>query len=121
MKQYRTYTCIRCSQKTKTERVTDGYTFGNPLYTCPHCGALNYDPYITEPALLSPEKLLKDAKSGMNSMLFLLYMPCGLFAFLAASFALNGFLWGLLIVGPILALLTFLILRKKKKSILMHF
>lgn len=47
-------------------------------------------------------------------MLFLLYMPCGLFAFLAASFALNGFLWGLLIVGPILALLTFLILRKKK-------
>lgn len=114
MKQCRTYTCIRCSQKTKTERVTDGYTFGNPLYTCPHCGALNYDPYITEPALLSPEKLLKDAKSGMNSMLFLLYMPCGLFAFLAASFALNGFLWGLLIVGPILALLTFLILRKKK-------
>ena len=27
---------------------------------------------------------------------------------------LNGFLWGLLIVGPVLALLTFLILRKKK-------
>lgn len=115
MKQYRTYKCINCSQKAKTERVTEGYTFGNPFYTCPHCGTLNYDPYITEPALLSPKKLLKDSKSSLNTMLFLLYMPCGLFAFLAVSFALTNFLWGLLIVGPILAVLTFLILRKKKK------
>ena len=47
-------------------------------------------------------------------MLLLLYMPCGLFAFFALTFALGNFLWGLLIVGPILAVLTFLIIRKKK-------
>lgn len=116
MKQYRTYKCASCSGKTKTERVTEGYTFGNPFYTCPHCGALNYDPYITEPALLSPEKLLKNSKSSLHTLLFLLYMPCGLFAFLALSFALESFLWSLLIVGPILALLTVLILLKKKKQ-----
>ncbi|HIZ84596.1 MAG TPA: hypothetical protein H9668_09300 [Firmicutes bacterium] len=115
MKQYRTYKCASCSQKTKTERVTEGYTFGNPFYTCPHCGALNYDPYITEPALLSPKKLLKDSRNSLNTMLFLLYMPCGLFAFLALSFAFENFLWSLLIVGPILALLTILILLKKRK------
>ena len=114
MKQYRTYKCINCSQKAKTERVTEGYTFGNPFFPCPHCGALNYDPYITEPALLSPKKLLKNSKSSLNTMLLLLYMPCGLFAFFALTFALGNFLWGLLIVGPILAVLTFLIIRKKK-------
>lgn len=114
MKQYRTYKCIKCAQKAKTERVTEGYTFGNPFFNCPHCGALNYDPYIKEPALLSPKKILKDSKSGLNTLLFLLYMPCGLFAFFAITFALKNFLWGVLIVCPILALLTFLILRKKK-------
>ena len=115
MKQYRTYKCTRCFQKTKTERITEGYTFGNPFYSCPYCGALNYDPYITEPALLSPKKMLKYARHGLNTMLLLLYMPCGLFAFFAITFALGNFLWGLLIVVPILAVLTFLIIRKKKR------
>ena len=115
MKQYRTYKCARCFQKTKTERVTEGYTFGNPFYSCPHCGALNYDPYITEPALLSPKKLLKNSKNSLNTLLLLLYMPCGLFAFFALTFALGDFLWALLIVGPVLAVLTFFIIRKKKR------
>ncbi len=115
MKQYRTYKCVNCSEKAKTERVTEGNTYGNPFYSCPHCGALNYDPYILEPALLSPKKILKDSGNSLNTMLFLLYMPCGLFALLALTFALENFLLALLIVGPILALLTVLILLKKKK------
>ena len=114
MKQYRTYKCVNCSEKAKTERVTEGNTYGNPFYSCPHCGALNYDPYILEPALLSPKKILKDSGNSLNTMLFLLYMPCGLFALLALTFALENFLLALLIVGPILALLTVLILLKRK-------
>lgn len=116
MKQYRKYKCVRCSQHTKTERVTEGYIFGNPFYTCPHCGTLNYDPYIKEPALLSPKKLVKASRQSWNTVLLLLYMPCGVFAFFSISLALHGFLWGALIVFPILALLTFLILRKKANS-----
>lgn len=116
VKNYRTYKCVNCSRKTKIERVTEGYTFGNPLYSCPHCGALNYDPYIVEPAFLSKEKLMKDYKKGWNTILLLLYMPIGFLAFFAVSMALNSFFWGAVIAFPILAFLTFLILRKRNHT-----
>lgn len=116
IKQYRTYQCTHCFKKSKTERVTEGYTFGTPFYSCPHCGALNYDPYITEPALLSRKKLLKNSNDQWNTILLFLYMPFGLFAFFSISLLLESFLWSLLIVGPVVAFLTIIILIKKRKS-----
>lgn len=114
MKNYRIYKCVNCAKKAKTERVLEGYQFGNPFFRCPHCGALNYDQYIKEPALLSSDKLLKNVRAEANTLLFLLYMPCGLFAFFAIAFASQSFLGAFLIVGSLLAFLTYLILKKKK-------
>lgn len=116
MKQYRKYNCINCSRHIKTDRVTEGYTFGNPFFTCPHCGTLNYDPHIMEPALLSSQKLRQNSAQSWNTILLLLYMPCGLFAFFALCMAFMNPAPAALIVFPILAVLTFLILKKKKNT-----
>lgn len=116
IKKYRNCKCVKCGNKTKTERVTEGYTFGNPFYLCPHCRALNYDPCIYEPALLSKKKLLEDNKKQWNTILLLLYMPIGFFALFALSMAFSSFIYGALIVVPILAFLTFLILKKRNSK-----
>lgn len=114
MKNYRIYKCVKCAKKAKTERAFEGYQFGNPFFRCPHCGALNYDPYIKEPALLSTDKLLKNVRAEANTLLLLLYMPCGLFAFWAVALAVESFLGAFLTVGLLLAVLTYLILKRKK-------
>lgn len=114
MKNYRIYKCVNCAKKAKTERAFEGYRFGNPFFRCPHCGALNYDSYIKEPALLSTDKLLKNVRAEANTLLLLLYMPCGLFAFFAVALAVKSFLVAFLTVGLLLAVLTYLILKRKK-------
>lgn len=114
MKNYRIYKCVKCAKKAKTERAFEGDQFGNPFFRCSHCGALNYDPYIKEPALLSTDKLLKNVRAEANTLLLLLYMPCGLFAFFAVALAVKSFLVAFLTVGLLLAVLTYLILKRKK-------
>lgn len=112
---YKIQKCISCGKTSKTERAYEGLQLGNPLYHCQHCRAINYDKNILEPALLNPEVLLKDGRKRYNTFLLLLYIPLGLFAFFALSIALENFFLGFLIVSPILALLTVLILKKKKQ------
>ena len=94
MKQYRTYKCINCSQKAKTERVTEGYTFGNPFYTCPHCGTLNYDPYITEPALLSPKKTPQRFQKQFEYHVVLAVYALRAFCVFGGFFCVDQFLMG---------------------------
>ena len=114
VKTYRKYTCANCKQTAKTERVFEGLSLGNPLYKCQRCGALNYDKYIFEPALLDPQLLTEDDKKKYNTLLLLLYMPVGLFAFFALSLVFESFAIGFGIVCIPLAGLTALILKKKK-------
>ena len=113
VKTYRNYTCASCKKTAKTERVLEGLSLGNPLFKCQRCGALNYDAFIFEPALLDPEVLVKDEKKKYNTYLLLLYMPVGLFAGFALSMVLNSFAIGFGIVCIPLAVLTALILKKK--------
>lgn len=110
---YKFIKCVKCKKNAKTERVYEGMSLGNPLFHCRNCGALNYDRDIFEPALLSPEVLIKDGKKGYNTLLLLLYMPSGLLAFFALGYLTENFLLSAAIVSVPLALLTALILKKR--------
>lgn len=112
---YKFIKCIECGKNAKTERVYEGMDFGNPLFHCKNCGALNYDKGILEPALISPTLLIKDGQKRFNTLLLLLYMPIGLFAFFSLALIFENFLISTAIVSPPLALLTYLILKKRSK------
>jgi len=104
VRQYRKYTCSTCNKTAKEVSVSDRLSLGNPLFKCQHCGALNYDKFILEPALLDPQELIKDAKKQHNNLL--IWLALGVAAFFMLMLLTGSPVIGIVVAGVLFVLLT---------------
>ena len=121
VKTYAKYTCTNCGKTSQTKQTHAIIEFGNPLYSCRQCGAINYDSQKKEAAFMSVNEINAFDKDQLRTLLFIATFFGAVLSFFPFLLLTNNTILSFVAAALIIAALDgALIMKIKKKNVDIH-